>query len=32
MQALASQVRLFNLGRLEEPTSRIIRLLRAELN
>jgi hypothetical protein len=32
LQALASQVRLFNLGRLEEPTSRITRLLRAELN
>jgi hypothetical protein len=32
LQAAASQIRLFNLGRLEEPTSRIIRLLRAELN
>lgn len=32
LQATASQIRLFNLGRLEEPTSRIIRLLRAELN
>jgi hypothetical protein len=32
VQAVASQVRLFNLGRLEEPTSRIITLLRAELN
>lgn len=31
MQAVASQVRLFNLGRLEEPTSRLISLLRAEL-
>jgi hypothetical protein len=32
LQAAASQIRLFNLGRLEEPTGRIIRLLRAELN
>jgi hypothetical protein len=32
IQAVATQVRLFNLGRLEEPTSRIIELLRAELN
>lgn len=32
VQALATQVRIFNLGRLEEPTSRIIELLRAELN
>ena len=32
VQATASMVRIFNLGRLEEPTSRIIRLLRAELN
>lgn len=32
IQAVASQVRIFNLGRLEEPTSRIIRLLRAEMN
>lgn len=32
MQALAGQVRIFNLGRVEEPTSRIIRLLRAELD
>jgi hypothetical protein len=32
IQAAASQVRLFNLGRLEEPASRIIALLRAELN
>jgi hypothetical protein len=32
IQAVASQVRLFNLGRLQEPTSRIIRLLRAEVN
>jgi hypothetical protein len=32
VQAAASQIRLFNLRRLERPTSRIIRLLRAELN
>ena len=32
IQAVATQVRLFNLGRLEEPTSRMTRLLRAELN
>jgi hypothetical protein len=32
IQAVATQVRLFNLGRLEEPTNRIIELLRAELN
>ena len=32
LQAAASQIRLFNLGRLEEPTGRVIRLLRAELN
>ena len=32
LQAMASQIRLFNLGRLEEPTSRLIDLLRAELN
>lgn len=32
MQAMASQIRGFNLGRLEEPTTRLIRLLRAELN
>jgi hypothetical protein len=32
IQVVASQVRLFNLGRLEAPTSRIIRLLRTELN
>lgn len=31
MQAAASQIRLFNLGRLEEPTRRIIRRLEAEL-
>lgn len=31
IQAAASQIRLFNLGRLEEPTTRLIRLLRAEL-
>jgi hypothetical protein len=31
VQTVASQVRLFNLGRLEEPTARIIRLLQAEL-
>jgi hypothetical protein len=32
VQAAASGVRIFNLGRLEEPTSRIIRLIQAELN
>jgi hypothetical protein len=32
VQAVATQIRLFNLGRLEEPVSRIIRLIRAELN
>lgn len=32
IQALATQVRIFNLGRLEEPTSRIVGLLHAELN
>ena len=32
VQAMASQIRLFNLGRLEEPTSRIIRLIQAELH
>jgi hypothetical protein len=32
MQALATHLRIFNLGRLEEPTSRIVGLLRAELN
>jgi type II secretory pathway pseudopilin PulG len=31
MQAAASQIRLFNLRRLEEPTTRIIRRLEAEL-
>ena len=31
VQAMTSQIRLFNLGRLEEPTSRIIRLIHAEL-
>jgi hypothetical protein len=31
IQAVATEVRIFNLGRLEEPTSRIIELLRAEL-
>jgi hypothetical protein len=31
VQAVASQIRLFNLGRLEGPTSRIIRLIHAEL-
>lgn len=31
MQAVASQIRLFNLGRLEQPTARIIRRLGAEL-
>ena len=29
LQAAASRIRLFNLGRLEEPTTRLIRLLRA---
>ncbi len=32
LQALATQVRIFNLGRLEDPTSRLVRLLHAELN
>jgi hypothetical protein len=32
VQAVASSVRIFNLSRLKEPTSRIINLLRAELN
>jgi hypothetical protein len=32
VQSAASQVRLFNLGRLQEPTSRIIGLIQAELN
>jgi hypothetical protein len=32
VQAAATQIRLFNLGRLEAPTSRIIRLIRAELD
>jgi hypothetical protein len=31
IQALATHLRIFNLGRLEEPTSRIVGLLRAEL-
>lgn len=31
VQAVASQIRLFNLRRLEEPTTRIIRRLEAEL-
>jgi hypothetical protein len=31
VQAMASQIRLFNLGRLEKPTSRLIRLIQAEL-
>jgi hypothetical protein len=31
VQAMASQIRLFNLGRLKEPTSRLIRLIQAEL-
>ena len=31
IQAMASQIRLFSLGRLEEPLSRIIRLIQAEL-
>jgi hypothetical protein len=31
VQAMASQIRLFNLRRLEEPTSRLIRLIQAEL-
>jgi hypothetical protein len=29
---VASQVRLFNLGRLQDPTSRIIGLIQAALN
>ena len=32
IHALASQMRIFNLGRLEEPMSRIIALIHAELN
>jgi len=32
VQAVASQIRLFNLRRLEEPTSRIVRLIDAELH
>jgi hypothetical protein len=32
IQALATHLRLFNLGRLEEPTNRIAGLLRAELD
>jgi hypothetical protein len=32
VQAVASQVRLFNLGRLQDPTSRIIGLIQAALN
>ncbi len=31
VQAMASQIRLFNLRRLEKPTSRLIRLIQAEL-
>ena len=31
VQAAASQIRIFNLGRLEEPTGRLIRLIQAEL-
>src|SRR5687767_216892 len=31
VQAVASRIRLFNLQRLEEPTARVIRLLKAEL-
>jgi hypothetical protein len=31
VQAVASQIRLFNVGRLAEPTTRVIRLLKAEL-
>jgi hypothetical protein len=31
VQAMASQIRLFNLRRLEEPTIRIIGRLKAEL-
>jgi len=32
VQAMASHMRVFNLRRLEEPTSRIIRLIQAELH
>jgi hypothetical protein len=32
IQALATHLRIFNLGRLEEPASRIVGLLRAELD
>ena len=31
LQALASHIRFWNLGRLEEPTSELIRLIQAEL-
>lgn len=31
VQAAASQIRLFNIRRLEKPTARVIRLLKAEL-
>jgi hypothetical protein len=31
VQAMASQIRLFNLRRLEKPTGRVIRLIQAEL-
>jgi hypothetical protein len=31
VQAMASQIRLFNLGRLKEPTNRLIQLIQAEL-
>lgn len=32
IQAAATQIRLFNLRHLEEPTSQIVRLIQAELN
>jgi hypothetical protein len=32
VQAMASHMRYYNLGRLEEPTGRIIRLIQAELH
>ena len=31
VQAMASQIRIFNLGRFQEPTSRVIQLIQAEL-
>lgn len=31
VQAMASQIRIFSLGRFQEPTRRVIRLIQAEL-